>query len=175
MTWALVEGIGGAPLCDVGGAEFVIGDEAQRDGERGHRMFGDAGRIAGRVAVGEDVADVGLVDHVGAAVMVGFREADVDVDAEGFGDFPAEVLTECAAGDAADDLAEDEAEAHHVIALAVPGCHQGSAVAIWRQTQSHASVSDGVSRMRGPMTPERWPSTVAMVMSCFPAWTNSGK
>ena len=77
----------------------------------------DAGGVAGRLAGGQHVADVGLVDHVGAAVMLGGRQADVDVDAEGFGDFFAEVLAECATGDAADDLAEDEAEADHVIAL----------------------------------------------------------
>ena len=40
--------------------------------------------------------------------------------------------------------------------------------------QSQSSVSDGVSRIRGPMTPERCPSTVAMVMSCFPAWREFG-
>ena len=41
----------------------------------------------------------------------------MDVDAEGLGDFCAEVLAERATADAADDLAEEEAEAAHVIAL----------------------------------------------------------
>ena len=49
--------------------------------------------------------------------MFGGRQADVDVDAERFGDLGAQVLAEGAAGDAADDFAEDEAEGDHVIAL----------------------------------------------------------
>ena len=83
------------------------------------------GGVAGCAAVGQHVADVGLVDHVGAAVVFGGGQADVDVDAEGFGDFGAQVLAEGAAGDAADDFAEDEAEGHHVIALRGAGLPPG--------------------------------------------------
>ncbi len=98
-------------------AELVVGHEAHRDRECRQRVLGQAGRVARGAAVGEHVADVGLVDHLGAAVMFGGRQADVHVDAERFGDLFAEVLAECAAGDAAGDLAEDEAEGDHVIAL----------------------------------------------------------
>ena len=41
----------------------------------------------------------------------------MDVDAHGLGDLGAQILTDGAAGDAADHLTEDEAERHHVIAL----------------------------------------------------------
>ncbi len=139
-------------------------------------MLGDARRVPGGVAVGEHVADVWLVDHVGAAVVFDFREADVDVDAEGLGDFLAEVLAECAAGDAADDLAEDEPEAHHVVALGGAGRATRVRLLRYAGTPSPSRASPiGVSRMRGPMTPERWPSTMATVMSCFPACANSGQ
>ena len=49
----------------------------------------------------------------------------MDVDAEGLGDFLAEVLAERASADAADDLAEQEAEAAHVIALRGAGFPPG--------------------------------------------------
>jgi hypothetical protein len=102
---------------DVVGPELVVGHETHRDGEGRHRVFVDARGVTGCSAAGEHVADVGLVDHDGAAVVFGFGQADVDIDAERFGDLPAQVLAEGAAGHAADDLAEDEAEGDHVIAL----------------------------------------------------------
>ena len=49
--------------------------------------------------------------------MFGGGQADVDVDAERLGDLGAQELAERATGDASGDLAEDESECHHVIAL----------------------------------------------------------
>ena len=109
--------LGRPPGVDVLRAEFVVGHEAHRNRECRHRVLGDGRGVAGRLTIGEHVTDVGLVDHLGAAVMFAGRQADVDVDAEGLGDFGAQVLAECAAGDAAGDLAEDEAERDHVVAL----------------------------------------------------------
>ena len=57
-------------------------------------MLIDAGRVARRLTVGEDIADVRLVDHLGAAVVFGGGQADVHVDAERFGDLGAQVLAE---------------------------------------------------------------------------------
>src|SRR6185295_9041542 len=84
-------------------------------------MLSDAGRVAGRLTRREYVANLRLVDHLGTAVVFGGRQADVDVDAERFGNFGAQVLAEGAAGDTTGDLAEDEAEGHHVIALGGAG------------------------------------------------------
>ena len=67
-------------------------------------------RVAGRAAVGQNVADVRFVDHLRAAVMVGVGQPDVDVDAHRLGDLGAQVLADGAAGDPANHLAEDEAE-----------------------------------------------------------------
>ena len=53
----------------------------------------------------------------GAAAVLGVRQAAVHVDSPRVGDLAAQVLADGAAGDPADHLAEDEAEAHHVIAL----------------------------------------------------------
>ena len=80
-------------------------------------MFVQADGVPRRIAVGQHVADVRLVDHLGAAVMLRGRQADVHVDAERLGDLDAQELAEGAAGDPPGDLAEDEPEGHHVIAL----------------------------------------------------------
>ena len=70
-----------------------------------------------RLAVGQHIADVRFVDHLGAAAVLGRRQADVHVDAERLGDLGAQVLADGAPGHPADHLAEDETEGHHVIAL----------------------------------------------------------
>ncbi len=49
--------------------------------------------------------------------MFGGGQSDVHVDAKWLSDFGTQILPECAAGDAAGDFAEDEAEGDHVIAL----------------------------------------------------------
>ena len=106
-----------APDVEFLGAHLVVGHETHRDRQAGHRMFVQADRVPRRIAVGQHVADVRLVDHLGAAVMLRGRQADVHVDAERLGDLDAQELAEGAAGDAPGDLAEDEPEGHHVIAL----------------------------------------------------------
>ena len=166
---------GGAPGVDVLRAEFVVGNEADRDRHCRHRVLGEAGRVTRRLAIGQHVANVGLVDHLGAAVVFGGRQADVYVDTERLGDFFAQILAEGATGDPADDLANDEAEGDHVIALRGAGLPPRFGVAMCSQTASQSRVSVGVRRVPGPMTPERWPITMATVMSCFPAWANSGQ
>ena len=75
-------------------------------------MLVQADRVPRRIAVGQHVADVRLVDHLGAAVMLRGRQADVHVDAQRLGDLGAQELAEGAAGDPTGDLAEDEPEGH---------------------------------------------------------------
>ncbi len=59
-------------------------------------MFVQADRVPRRIAVGQHVANVRFVDHLGAPVMLGGRQADVHVDAERFGDLGGQELAECA-------------------------------------------------------------------------------
>ena len=73
--------------------------------------------MGGRIALGEHVADVRFVHHLGATTVLRCRQPDVHVDAERLGDLGAQILPDGAARDAADQLAEDEAERHHVVAL----------------------------------------------------------
>ena len=80
-------------------------------------MFGQACRVAGGVHAGQQVPNVRLVHPVGAAELLGRGQADVDVGAERFGDLGAQVLTDCSTGHPAENLAEDETEGGHVIAL----------------------------------------------------------
>jgi len=74
-------------------------------------------RMLRRLCVGQHIADVRFVDHLGAAAVLGLWQADVHVDAERVGDLGAQVLPDGAPGHPADQLAEDETEGHHVIAL----------------------------------------------------------
>ena len=83
-------------------------------------MLGQAGRVAGGVHVGQQIAGVRLVHPIGAAALFGRRQADVDVGAQRFGDLGAQVLTDPATGHPAEHLAEDESERRHVIALRGP-------------------------------------------------------
>lgn len=80
-------------------------------------MLGQAGQPARRLRVGQQVPGVRLVDPLGAAVLFGQRQPDVDVGAERFGDLGPQVLTDRAARDPAEHLAHDEAEGGHVVAL----------------------------------------------------------
>ncbi len=80
-------------------------------------MFGQPLRLPRRLAVGQHVADMRLVDHLGAAVMLGGRQADMHVDAERLGDLGAQELAQRAPSDPSGELAENEPEGHHVIAL----------------------------------------------------------
>ncbi|SKW55414.1 Uncharacterised protein [Mycobacteroides abscessus subsp. abscessus] len=42
-------------------------------------------------------------------------------------------------------------------------------------TSSQLAACSGVNRVRGPITPERCPSTIASVMDSLPPWPNSGQ
>ena len=101
-----------APQLERVRAQLVVRNEPQRHRQPGHRMLGQRLRMSRRIAVGQHVADVRLVDHLGAAVMLRGRQADVHVDAQRLGDLGAQELAEGAAGDPTGDLAEDEPEGH---------------------------------------------------------------
>ena len=106
-----------APQLERVRAQLVVRNEPQRHRQPGHRMLGQRLRMPWRLTSGQHIADVRLVDHLGAAAVLGRRQADVHVDAERLGDLGAQVLPDGASGHPADHLAEDEAERHHVIAL----------------------------------------------------------
>jgi hypothetical protein len=83
-------------------------------------VFGQRGGVAGGVDVSQHLADVRLGDPIGATVLFGPRQPDVDLGPQRFGDFGAQVLADGVTGDAAEHLAEDEPEGGHVIALRGP-------------------------------------------------------
>lgn len=80
-------------------------------------MFGQGGRVAGRLDVGQHFADVRLVHPIGAAALFGGGYADMDVGAQRLGDLGAQVLADRATREEAEHLAEDETEGGHVVAL----------------------------------------------------------
>ena len=64
-------------------------------------------------------------DDVGHAVVLARREADVEVGIERLGHLAGEPAADALAGDAADDLADEEALCHRVVPRAVAGLPPG--------------------------------------------------
>ena len=115
-------------------------------------------------------------DHVRDPVVLARREADVEVGIERLGDLAVEELADRLAGDAPDDLADEVALGHGVVArpgAGLPPRRLGGEPA-WCTGPSRPAPR----RCRGSSQPERpavWPMTWRTSTRSLPLAANSGQ